>query len=80
MKEKTEKNKRRSVSKEIEELEERPKETRSLREQEVMSALTPENVKREAGRRIIFNITQDMLGTYGLGNELRRNWQKFVKF
>jgi hypothetical protein len=54
---KTEKNKRRSVSKEIEELEERLKETRSLREQEVMSALTAENVKTEAGRRIIFNTT-----------------------
>jgi hypothetical protein len=35
---KTKKNKRRSVSKEIEELEERLKETGSLREQAVMSA------------------------------------------
>ena len=81
MKEKeTKKNKRRSVSKEIEELEERLKETGSLREQAVMSTLTAENVKTEAGRRIIFNTTQDMLGAYGLGNELRRNWEKFVKF
>lgn len=77
---KTKKNKRRSVSKEIEELEERLKETRSLREQAVMTALTAEKVKTEAGRRIIFNTTQDMLGAYGLGNELRRNWEKFVKF
>jgi len=80
MKEKTKKNKRRSVFKEIEELEERLKETRSLREQAVMTALTAEKVKTEAGRRIIFNTTQDMLGAYGLGNELRRNWEKFVKF
>jgi hypothetical protein len=54
---KTKKNKRRSVSKEIGELEERLKETRSLREQAVMSALTVENIKTEAGRRIIFNTT-----------------------
>ena len=59
---KTKKNKRRSVSKEIEELEERLKETGSLREQAVMSALIVENVKTEARRRIIFNTTQDMLG------------------
>ena len=62
MKEKTKKNKRRSVSKEIEELEERLKETGNLGEQAVMSALTAENVKTQAGRRIIFNTTQDMLG------------------
>ena len=62
MKEKTKKNERRSVSKEIEELEERLKETGNLGEQAVMSALTAENVKTEAGRRIIFNTTQDMLG------------------
>lgn len=62
MKEKTKKNKRRSVSKEIEELEERLKETGSLREQAVMSTLTAENVKTEAGRRIIFDTAQDMLG------------------
>jgi chemotaxis receptor (MCP) glutamine deamidase CheD len=80
MKEKTKKNKRRSVSKEIEELEERLKETGSLREQAVMSALIAENVKTEACRRIIFNTTQEMVGVYGLGNELRRNWEKFVKF
>ena len=60
---KTKKNKWRSVSKEIEELEKRLKETRSMREQAVMSALRAENVKTEAGRRIIFNTTQDMLGT-----------------
>lgn len=60
---KTKKNKWRSVSKEIEELEKRLKETRSMREQAVMSALTAENIKTEAGRRIIFNTTQDMLGT-----------------
>ena len=77
---KTKKNKRRSVSKEIEELEERLKETRSLREQALKTALTAEKVKTEAGRRIIFNTSQDMLGAYGLGNELRRNWEKFVKF
>jgi hypothetical protein len=77
---KTKKNKRRSVSKEIEELEERLKETGSLREQAVMSALIVVNVKTEAGRRIIFNTTQEMVGAYGLGNELRRNWEKFVKF
>lgn len=77
---KTKKNKRRSISKEIEELEERLKEFRSLREQAVMSALTAENVKTEAGPRIIFNTNQDMLGAYGSGNELRRNWEKFVKF
>jgi chemotaxis receptor (MCP) glutamine deamidase CheD len=77
---KTKKNKRRSVSKEIEELEERLKETGSLREQAVMSALIVEDVKTEAGRRIIFNTTQEMVGAYGLGNELRRNWEKFVKF
>ena len=77
---KTKKNKRRGVSKEIEELEERLKETGSLREQAVMSALIVENVKTEAGRRIIFNTTQEMVGAYGLGNELRRNWEKFVKF
>jgi hypothetical protein len=77
---KTKKNKRRSVSKEIEELEERLKETGSLREQAVMSALTAENVKTEARRRIIFNTTQEMVGAYGLGNELRRNWEEFVKF
>ena len=59
---KTKKNKRRSVSEEIEELEESLKETRSMREQAVMSTLTAENVKTEAGRRIIFNTTQDMLG------------------
>jgi hypothetical protein len=59
---KTKKNKRRSVSKEIEELEERLKETENLGEQAVMIALTAENVKTEAGRRIIFNTTQDMLG------------------
>ena len=74
---KTKKNKRRSISKEIEELEERLKETGSLREQAVMSALTAEKVTTEAGCRIIFNTTQDMLG---LGNELRRNWERFVKF
>ena len=62
MKEKTKKNERRSVSKEIEELEERLKETGNLGEQAVMSALTAENAKTEAGRRIIFNTTQDMLG------------------
>jgi hypothetical protein len=77
---KTKKNKRRSVSKEIEELEERLKETGSLREQAVMSALIVENVKTEAGRRIIFNTTQEMVGAYGLGNQLRRNWEKFVMF
>jgi hypothetical protein len=77
---KTKKNKRRSVSKEIEELEERLKETGSLREQAVMSALIVENVKTEARRRIIFNTTQEMVGVYRLGNELRRNWEKFVKF
>ena len=77
---KTKKNKRRSVSKEIEELEERLKETGSLREQADMSVLIVENVKTEAGRRIIFNTTQEMVGAYGLGNELRRNWEKFVKF
>jgi hypothetical protein len=77
---KTKKNKRRSVSKEIEELEESLKETRSMREQAVMSTLTAENVKTEAGRRIIFNTTQEMVGAYGLGNELRRNWEEFVKF
>ena len=33
-----------------------------MREQAVMSALAAENVKTEAGRRIIFNTTQDMLG------------------
>jgi cell shape-determining protein MreC len=77
---KTKKNKRRSVSKEIEELEERLKETGSLREQAVMSALIVENVKTEARRRIIFNTTQEMVGAYGLGNELRRNWEEFVKF
>jgi hypothetical protein len=77
---KTKKNKRRSVSKEIEEFEERLKETGSLREQAVMSALIVENVKTEAGRRIIFNTTQEIVGAYGLGNELRRNWEKFVKF
>ena len=77
---KTKKNKRRSVSKEIEELEERLKETGSLREQAVMSALILENVKTEAPRRIIFNTTQEMVGAYGLGNELRRNWEEFVKF
>jgi hypothetical protein len=77
---KTKKNKRRSVSKEIEELEERLKETGSLREQAVMSALIVENVKTEAGRRIIFNTTQEMVGAYRLGNELRRNWEKFVMF
>jgi cell shape-determining protein MreC len=77
---KTKKNKRRSVSKEIEELEERLKETGSLREQAVMSALIAENVKTEARRRIIFNTTQEMVGAYGLGNELRRNWEEFVKF
>ena len=77
---KTKKNKRRSVSKEIEELEERLKETGSLREQAVMSALTAGKVKTEAGSRMILNTTQDMLGAYGLGNELRRNWEKFVKF
>ena len=77
---KTKKNKRRSVSKEIEELEERLKEAGSLREQAVMSALIVENVKTEAGRSIIFNTTQEMVGAYGLGNELRRNWEKFVKF
>jgi hypothetical protein len=54
-------------------LEERLKETGSLREQAVMSALIVENVKTEAGRRIIFNTTQEMVGAYGLGNELRRN-------
>lgn len=59
---KTKKNKRRSVSKEIEELEERLKETGSLREQAVMSTLTAENVKTEADRRIIFDTAQDMLG------------------
>ena len=80
MKEKTKKNKRRSVSKEIEELEERLNETGSLREQAVMSALMAENVKTETRRRIIFNTTQEMVGAYGLGNELRRNWEKFVKF
>ena len=69
---KTKKNKRRSVSKEIEELEERLQETGSLREQAVMSALILENVKTEAPRRIIFNTTQEMVGAYGLGNELRR--------
>jgi hypothetical protein len=58
---KTKKNKRRSVSKEIEELEESLKETRSMREQAVMSTLTAENVKTEAGRRIIFNTTQEMV-------------------
>jgi hypothetical protein len=63
-----------------EELEERLKENVSLREQAVKTALTAEKVKTEAGRRIIFNTTQDMLGAYGLGNELRRNWEKFVKF
>ena len=57
----TNKNKRRSVSKEIEELEERLKETGSLREQAVMSTLTAENVKTEAGRRIIFDTTQEMV-------------------
>jgi hypothetical protein len=77
---KTKKNKRRSISKEIEELEERLKEIRSLREQAVMSALTAENVKTEAGPRIIFNTNQDMVGANGSGNELRRNWEKFVKF
>ena len=77
---KTKKNKRRSVSKEIEELEERLQETGSLREQAVMSALILENVKTEAPRRIIFNTTQEMVGAYGLGNELRRNWEEFVKF
>ena len=59
---KTKKNKRRSVSKEIGELEERLKETGSLREQAIMSTLTAENVKTEAGRRIIFDTAQDMLG------------------
>lgn len=59
---KTKKNKRRSISKEIEELEERLKETGSLREQAVMSALIVENVKTEAGRRIIFNTTQEIVG------------------
>ena len=59
---KTKKNKRRSVSKEIGELEKRLKETGSLREQAVMSTLTAENVKTEAGRRIIFDTAQDMLG------------------
>jgi hypothetical protein len=58
---KTKKNKRRSVSKEIEELGERLKETRSMREQAVMSALTAENVKTQAGRRIIFDTTQEMV-------------------
>jgi hypothetical protein len=58
---KTKKNKRRSVSKEIEELEERLKETGNLGEQAVMSALTAENVKTEAGRRINFNTTQEMV-------------------
>jgi hypothetical protein len=77
---KTKKNKLRSVFKEIEELEDRLKKIRRLREQAVMNALTAENVKTEAGHRIIFNATLDMLGAYGLGNELRRNWEKFVKF
>ena len=77
---KTKKNKRRSISKEIEELEERLKENRSLREQAVKTALTAEKVKTEAGRRIIFNTPQDMLSACGSGNELRRNWEKFVKF
>jgi hypothetical protein len=58
---KTKKNKRRSVSKEIEELEERLKETGSLRVQAVMSTLTAENVKTEAGHRIIFDTTQEMV-------------------
>jgi hypothetical protein len=58
---KTKKNKRRSVSKEIEELEERLKETGSLRVQAVMSTLTAENVKTEAGHSIIFDTTQEMV-------------------
>jgi hypothetical protein len=58
---KTKKNKRRSVSKEIEELEERLKEAGSLRDQAVMSTLTAENVKTEAGRRIIFDTNQEMV-------------------
>ena len=58
---KTKKNKQRSVSKEIEELEERLNETGSLREQAVMSTFTAENLKTEAGRRIIFDTTQEMV-------------------
>jgi hypothetical protein len=76
---KTKKNKLGSIFKEIEELEHRLKEIRRLREQAVMNALTAENVKTEVGLRIIFNATLDMLGAYGLANELRRNWEKFVK-
>jgi hypothetical protein len=77
---KTKKNKLCSVFKEIEELEDRLNKIRRLREQTVMNALIAENVKTEAGHRIIFNATLDMLRAYGLGNELRRNWEKFVKF